>query len=128
MFPEFFTGQGEGIPLCIVDFHVTGVSYDNSISQKLENLEKSFLSRKSLTDVYSTREVQVAIMVQRLLLRWSLFTLCRLLTTYAYWRMACSVSQTARIDPILNPGAVSGHVHKFSGGNSGCGLLSTRSC
>jgi hypothetical protein len=42
MFPDFFTGQGEGIPLCIVDFHVTGVSYDNSISQKLENLEKSF--------------------------------------------------------------------------------------
>lgn len=36
----------------------------------------------------------------------------------AYWRMACSVSQTARIDPILNPGSVSGHVHKFAGGNS----------
>jgi hypothetical protein len=35
--------------------HVTGVSYDNSISQKLENLEKSFLSQKSLTNVYSTR-------------------------------------------------------------------------
>ena len=37
---------------------------------------------------------------------------------YAYWRMACSVSQTSRIDPILNPGTVSGHVHKFAGGNS----------
>lgn len=36
----------------------------------------------------------------------------------AYWRMACSVSQTARVDIILNPGGVSGHVHKFAGGNS----------
>lgn len=37
---------------------------------------------------------------------------------FAYWRMACSVSQTSRIDPIVDPGAVSGHVHKFAGGNS----------
>ncbi|KAL2441141.1 hypothetical protein ABEF95_012761 [Exophiala dermatitidis] len=38
--------------------------------------------------------------------------------SFAYWRMACSVSQTARIDPILNPGGVSGHAHKFAGGSS----------
>ncbi len=36
----------------------------------------------------------------------------------AYWRMACSVSQTARVDLILSPGGVSGHVHKFAGGSS----------
>lgn len=36
----------------------------------------------------------------------------------AYWRTACSVSQTSRTDPILSPGTVSGHVHKFAGGNS----------
>lgn len=36
----------------------------------------------------------------------------------AYWRMACSISQTARVDPILNPGGVASHVHKFAGGNS----------
>ncbi|EXJ64159.1 hypothetical protein A1O7_00495 [Cladophialophora yegresii CBS 114405] len=36
----------------------------------------------------------------------------------AYWRQACSVSQTARIDLILNPGNVSGHVHKFAGGSN----------
>lgn len=38
--------------------------------------------------------------------------------TFAYWRMACSVSQTSRADPIVDPGTVSGHVHKFAGGNS----------
>ncbi|KIX06027.1 uncharacterized protein Z518_04001 [Rhinocladiella mackenziei CBS 650.93] len=32
--------------------------------------------------------------------------------------MACSVSQTSRIDPIRNPGGVSGHVHKLAGGNN----------
>ncbi|EXJ89515.1 hypothetical protein A1O3_02582 [Capronia epimyces CBS 606.96] len=36
----------------------------------------------------------------------------------AYWRMACSVSQTARVDPILNPGEVSAHAHKFAGGSN----------
>ncbi|KIW49448.1 hypothetical protein PV05_11126 [Exophiala xenobiotica] len=36
----------------------------------------------------------------------------------AYWRMACSISQTARVDPILNPGGVASHVHKFAGGNN----------
>ncbi|KAL6244706.1 hypothetical protein RBB50_008234 [Rhinocladiella similis] len=39
-------------------------------------------------------------------------------TSVAYWRMACSVSQTARVDPILNPGGVASHVHKFAGGNN----------
>lgn len=38
--------------------------------------------------------------------------------SHAFWRMACSVSQTSRIDPILSPGGLSGHVHKFAGGNS----------
>ncbi|EXJ95461.1 hypothetical protein A1O1_00583 [Capronia coronata CBS 617.96] len=38
--------------------------------------------------------------------------------SFAYWRMACSVSQTARADPILNPGGVSGHGHKFAGGSN----------
>jgi hypothetical protein len=37
---------------------------------------------------------------------------------HGYWRMACSVSQTSRTDPILSLGTVSGHVHKFAGGNS----------
>ncbi|OCT53578.1 hypothetical protein CLCR_09595 [Cladophialophora carrionii] len=45
----------------------------------------------------------------------------------AYWRQACSVSQTARIDLILNPGNVSGHVHKFAGGSSESTFLSGRS-
>lgn len=37
---------------------------------------------------------------------------------YAYWRMACSTVQTGRVDPILDLGTVSGHVHKIAGGNS----------
>ncbi|RVX72423.1 hypothetical protein B0A52_03611 [Exophiala mesophila] len=32
--------------------------------------------------------------------------------------MACSVSQTSRVDPIVDPGTVSGHVHKFAGGSN----------
>ncbi|KIX92606.1 uncharacterized protein Z520_11635 [Fonsecaea multimorphosa CBS 102226] len=47
---------------------------------------------------------------------WSLALLPSL--SHAYWRMACSVSQTARVDLILNPGEVSGHVHKFAGGSN----------
>ncbi|KIW95941.1 uncharacterized protein Z519_03007 [Cladophialophora bantiana CBS 173.52] len=47
---------------------------------------------------------------------WALMLLPSL--SHAYWRMACSVSQTARIDLILNPGDVSGHVHKFAGGSN----------
>jgi len=33
----------------------------------------------------------------------------------AYWRMPCGVIQTGRLDPIINPGAISSHVHKISG-------------
>jgi len=36
----------------------------------------------------------------------------------AYWRMACDFVQTARVDPILNPGTLGSHVHAFAGGNS----------
>jgi hypothetical protein len=36
----------------------------------------------------------------------------------AYWRVACSVVQTGRIDTVLDPGQVSGHVHKISGASS----------
>lgn len=36
----------------------------------------------------------------------------------AYWRLACSVSQEVRLDPVLFPGQVSPHVHKFAGGIS----------
>lgn len=35
----------------------------------------------------------------------------------AFWRAACSVVQTGRIDPILSPDTISGHVHKLAGGN-----------
>jgi hypothetical protein len=37
---------------------------------------------------------------------------------HAFWREVCSVVQTGRIDPILSPDQVSGHVHKFAGGSS----------
>lgn len=37
-------------------------------------------------------------------------------TAHAFWRAACSVVQTGRIDPILSPDAISGHVHKIAGG------------
>jgi hypothetical protein len=33
----------------------------------------------------------------------------------AFWRMVCSTIQTGRIDPIVNPGAVSGHAHTVAG-------------
>ncbi|KAI4258516.1 MAG: hypothetical protein L6R42_005041 [Xanthoria sp. 1 TBL-2021] len=36
----------------------------------------------------------------------------------AYWRLSCSLSQTSRIDPIINPGGLSGHVHKFAGASN----------
>ncbi|KAI4222666.1 MAG: hypothetical protein L6R36_005974 [Xanthoria steineri] len=36
----------------------------------------------------------------------------------AYWRLSCSLSQTSRIDPIINPGSLSGHVHKFAGASN----------
>ncbi|KAL2423947.1 hypothetical protein ABEF95_010356 [Exophiala dermatitidis] len=33
----------------------------------------------------------------------------------AFWRVTCGLAQTGRIDPIIDPGAVSGHVHIISG-------------
>lgn len=36
----------------------------------------------------------------------------------AFWRMNCAVVQTGRIDPLVNPGAVSAHVHTIVGGSS----------
>ncbi|KAL9583115.1 MAG: hypothetical protein Q9203_005218 [Teloschistes exilis] len=36
-------------------------------------------------------------------------------SSQAFWRLPCSVAQEARIDPIINPGALSGHAHKISG-------------
>ena len=38
--------------------------------------------------------------------------------SHAFWREACSVVQTGRIDPILAPDGVSGHVHKIAGASS----------
>ncbi|KAL8771573.1 MAG: hypothetical protein Q9209_003016 [Squamulea sp. 1 TL-2023] len=38
--------------------------------------------------------------------------------SHGYWRLSCGLSQTARIDPIINPGSVSGHVHKFAGASN----------
>lgn len=56
-------------------------------------------------------------------------TLCRLwrlilslsvffYTAEAFWRMNCAVVQTSRVDPIVNPGALSQHVHSIVGGVS----------
>ncbi|KAH6893527.1 hypothetical protein B0T10DRAFT_592516 [Thelonectria olida] len=36
----------------------------------------------------------------------------------AYWRMSCGLIQTGRVDPIINPGKVAGHVHKVSGASN----------
>ncbi|EXJ91928.1 hypothetical protein A1O3_00478 [Capronia epimyces CBS 606.96] len=36
----------------------------------------------------------------------------------AFWRMNCGLAQTGRIDPIINPGAISGHVHILSGASN----------
>ncbi len=33
----------------------------------------------------------------------------------AFWRMVCGTIQTGRIDPIVNPGALSGHCHTVAG-------------
>ncbi|QIW99016.1 hypothetical protein AMS68_004534 [Peltaster fructicola] len=44
----------------------------------------------------------------------------------AFWRMNCAVVHTGRIDPIINPGTVSGHVHTIVGG-SNVGVNSTYS-
>jgi Domain of unknown function (DUF1996) len=34
----------------------------------------------------------------------------------AFWRLGCGIAQRGRIDPIITPGGVSGHVHMLSGG------------
>lgn len=36
----------------------------------------------------------------------------------AYFRMSCGLSQTGRIDPVVNPGKIAGHVHKLAGASS----------
>ena len=33
----------------------------------------------------------------------------------AFWRMVCGTIQTGRIDPIVNPGMLSGHCHTVAG-------------
>lgn len=42
----------------------------------------------------------------------------------AFWRMSCGIIQTGRVDPIISPGKVAGHVHKVSGA-SNFGLTNT---
>lgn len=48
------------------------------------------------------------------------FTIIILLlgTANAFWRMNCGTVQLSRIDPIVSPGGVSGHVHILAGPNS----------
>jgi len=36
----------------------------------------------------------------------------------AFFRMSCGIVQTGRIDPIVSPGKIAGHVHKIAGGSS----------
>lgn len=50
----------------------------------------------------------------------ALFFLLSVLTNpvFAFWRLACGISQESRVDPIVNPGTLSSHVHKFAGGIS----------
>lgn len=40
------------------------------------------------------------------------------LEAHAFWRMRCSTIQTGRIDPVISPGQVAGHVHMLSGAMS----------
>lgn len=53
-----------------------------------------------------------------------LFNLALLLTTLApatvnaSWRMYANTMVTARVDPLISPGVVSGHVHDYAGGNN----------
>jgi len=35
-----------------------------------------------------------------------------------FWRMNCGKIQVGRIDPVVNPGTISGHVHNIVGGYS----------
>jgi hypothetical protein len=36
----------------------------------------------------------------------------------AFWRMVCGTVAVGRIDPIVNPGGISGHCHTIAGPNS----------
>jgi hypothetical protein len=36
----------------------------------------------------------------------------------AFWRMNCANIMLGRVDPIVNPGAVSAHVHTVQGSSS----------
>ena len=45
----------------------------------------------------------------------------------AFWRMNCGVIQLGRVDPIINYGNISGHVHIIGGPNSQF-VLSTVMC
>ncbi|CAJ2506776.1 Uu.00g079620.m01.CDS01 [Anthostomella pinea] len=36
----------------------------------------------------------------------------------AFWRMTCGLIQTGRMDPVVFPGQISPHVHKFSGASN----------
>ncbi|KIX98048.1 uncharacterized protein Z520_06127 [Fonsecaea multimorphosa CBS 102226] len=36
----------------------------------------------------------------------------------AFWRMVCGTVQVGRVDPIVNPGGVSGHCHTIAGPNN----------
>ncbi|KAL8970381.1 MAG: hypothetical protein Q9183_001554 [Haloplaca sp. 2 TL-2023] len=39
-------------------------------------------------------------------------------SSQAFWRLSCGIVQTSRIDPIVNPGALSSHAHKIAGASN----------
>lgn len=41
--------------------------------------------------------------------------LAALPSSQAFWRLGCGIAQRGRIDPIITPGGVSGHLHMHSG-------------
>ena len=41
--------------------------------------------------------------------------LATLPSSHGFWRLGCGIAQRGRIDPIITPGDVSGHVHMLSG-------------
>ena len=43
--------------------------------------------------------------------------------TTAFWRMNCANIMFGRIDPIVNPGLVSAHVHTIQGSSSEFSIL-----
>ncbi|KAI1338944.1 WSC-domain-containing protein [Xylariaceae sp. FL0016] len=46
------------------------------------------------------------------------FLALHVLSVDAFWRMVCGLIQTGRMDPIVNPGTLSSHVHKVSGASN----------